>query len=196
MLCTCVCVCVWQLLTAANVVKIADFGLAVRCGPSVPPLTSLVGTAAYLAPEMVRAAEEGGAPYGVSVDLFALGGVLYALLATYTPFEDPEAELSDDEIIERVRRGQWSFAARRTPWEGVSSAAKQLIAALLDADPAKRPTAIEVLHYPWACPTAQEVTKPRGGGMGGGSSYTPFAWDGGSGRELDLCWGAGCGMYM
>ena len=44
-------------------------------------------------------------------------------------FVEDEAELSDDEIIERVRRGQWSFAARRTPWEGVSSAAKQLIAA-------------------------------------------------------------------
>ena len=178
-----------------------------RCGVDSPPLTALCGTAGYVAPEMIRASE-GGAPYGVAVDLFALGGVLFALLGNCPAF-DPRGELTDDEILDNVKRGQWSFDVRG-PWGRVSDAARQLITALLEPDPAKRPTAREVMQCPWACGEgASDATVPAAeiGGLPtleraqlrGGRSFSrvPFEWTAhGRGREIDLCWGAGCGMYM
>lgn len=195
---------VCQLLSEAGDAQIADFGLAVRFGGSHPPLTALCGTAAYVAPEILAAAEEDGAPYGVAVDLFALGGVLFAVLGTYAAF-DPRGDLTDEEILERVRKGQWAFDAFER-WDSVSGAAKRLIAELLEPEPAKRRTANEVLECPWArgegvgdeggpveCPNPSphtptpEITQPQVEMLGGKTKRSRA-------RELDLCWGSGWGM--
>ena len=101
------------LLTSTNEVKVADFGLAAYVGgEGRPPLTEVCGTIAYMAPEMIAALKPRGGhppkPYGAEVDLFSLGGILFALLGAYTPF-DPNNDQSDEGIQERITKGQWGF---------------------------------------------------------------------------------------
>ena len=73
------------LFDAEGRVKIADFGLARRLGESTLRLTAtgeLLGTPAFMAPEQaldVKAA-------GTAADVYALGGVVYAMLTGAAPF--------------------------------------------------------------------------------------------------------------
>ena len=65
--------------------KLADFGIAKRLGDLAADLTGtgqLVGTPKYLAPEQVV-----GEPVTAATDLYAVGVVLYELLAGRPPFE-------------------------------------------------------------------------------------------------------------
>ena len=65
-------------------VKITDFGLARAAAIDNAELTSrelAVGTPAYMAPEQVR-----GSEIDARADLFALGCVMYAMLAEHSPF--------------------------------------------------------------------------------------------------------------
>ena len=66
-----------------GVVKLADFGIA-KAGEqsSITQVGSVLGTAAYLAPEQARGEEAGPA-----ADLYALGVVTYQLLSGRLPYE-------------------------------------------------------------------------------------------------------------
>jgi serine/threonine protein kinase len=64
--------------------KVIDFGVARFRGAQSPPNT-VRGTAAYFAPEQAR-----GEPLDKSVDLFALGSVLYEMLSGVRAFAGPE----------------------------------------------------------------------------------------------------------
>jgi serine/threonine-protein kinase len=74
-----------------GVVKLADFGIAKASGHSgLTQVGSVLGTAAFLAPEQAR-----GEPAGPPSDLYALGVVTYQLLAGHLPYEgDSLAELA------------------------------------------------------------------------------------------------------
>ena len=67
-------------------VKLADFGLAGFTGADAPPLTGRKGTVAYMAPEVFR-----GEAYGPEVDCWALGVIMFILLAGYHPFDRARA---------------------------------------------------------------------------------------------------------
>ena len=72
----------WRKEGAASVIKIADFGLAVRAKQGDGPAWhGFAGTPTYMAPEFWRKR-----PYGAAVDVWACGVVMYILLAGYTPF--------------------------------------------------------------------------------------------------------------
>ena len=68
-------------LTAAGEVKVLDFGIASAAGDTIITTGDLIGTAAYLAPE--RALGHRATP---AADIYALGVVLYELLAGHRPF--------------------------------------------------------------------------------------------------------------
>ena len=73
------------LLGPGGAVKLADFGIAKRLGDLAADLTGtgqLVGTPKYLAPEQVV-----GEPVTAATDLYAVGVVLYEMLAGRPPFE-------------------------------------------------------------------------------------------------------------
>lgn len=83
-------------------VKIADFGLSkiVWDEQTMTPC----GTVGYTAPEIVKDER-----YSKSVDMWALGCVLYTMLCGFPPFYDE----SIPELTEKVARGQYTFLS---PW--------------------------------------------------------------------------------
>jgi eukaryotic-like serine/threonine-protein kinase len=71
------------LVSDADVVKLADFGIARATDQSsITQVGSVLGTAAYLAPEQARG--EGAGP---RADIYSLGVVAYQLLAGRLPYE-------------------------------------------------------------------------------------------------------------
>ncbi|KAG6911684.1 hypothetical protein DXG01_007934 [Tephrocybe rancida] len=117
-------------------VKIADFGLSkvVWNEETMTPC----GTVGYTAPEIVKDER-----YSKSVDMWALGCVLYTLLCGFPPFYDESINV----LTEKVARGYYTFLSPW--WDDISHPAKDLITHLLCVDPAQRYTIDEFLNHPW-----------------------------------------------
>ncbi|EIW70814.1 hypothetical protein TREMEDRAFT_43386 [Tremella mesenterica DSM 1558] len=117
-------------------VKIADFGLSkiVWDEQTMTPC----GTVGYTAPEIVKDER-----YSKSVDMWALGCVLYTLLCGFPPFYDESINV----LTEKVARGYYTFLSPW--WDDISTSAKDLITHLLCVDPAQRYTIDEFLAHPW-----------------------------------------------
>lgn len=151
-------------------VKIADFGLSkvIWNEETMTPC----GTVGYTAPEIVKDER-----YSKSVDMWALGCVLYTLLCGFPPFYDESINV----LTEKVARGYYTFLS---PWWDDTSASglcngtfylvvhtdvgklltvKDLITHLLCIDPAQRYTIDEFLAHPWcnAAPAAPPPPTPR-----------------------------------
>lgn len=103
-------------------IRIADFGLS-KEGVEGESVTSICGTPEYLAPEILRRK-----PYGVGVDWWALGTLLYEMIAGLPPFYDRNRQTMYRKILE----------APLTPPAWMSPAAADLCAHLLNRDPAQR----------------------------------------------------------
>lgn len=117
-------------------VKIADFGLSkiVWDKQTMTPC----GTVGYTAPEIVRDER-----YSKSVDMWALGCVLYTMLCGFPPFYDE----SIDTLTEKVAAGQYTFLSPW--WDHISDGAKDAVSHLLDINPKKRYTINQFLAHPW-----------------------------------------------
>ncbi|NXD32492.1 SRK1 kinase, partial [Spelaeornis formosus] len=127
--------------------KIADFGLSkiVWDQDTMTPC----GTVGYTAPEIVKDER-----YSKSVDMWALGCVLYTLLCGFPPFYDESIHV----LTEKVAKGYYTFLSPW--WDDISASSKDLITHLLDVDPEKRYTIDEFLAHPWckAKPAPSAVT--------------------------------------
>ena len=64
-------------------VRLGDFGVAKQLMQEEPMTGTIVGTVFYMAPEQVA-----GEEYGVNIDLFSMGIVLYRMLAGRMPFSN------------------------------------------------------------------------------------------------------------
>ncbi|KXN86361.1 Serine/threonine-protein kinase srk1 [Leucoagaricus sp. SymC.cos] len=117
-------------------VKIADFGLSkvVWNEETMTPC----GTVGYTAPEIVKDER-----YSKSVDMWALGCVLYTLLCGFPPFYDESINV----LTEKVARGYYTFLSPW--WDDISHSVKDLIQHLLCVDPSQRYTIDEFLAHPW-----------------------------------------------
>lgn len=117
-------------------IKIADFGLSkvVWDSQTMTPC----GTVGYTAPEIVKDER-----YSKSVDMWALGCVLYTLLCGFPPFYDESIQI----LTEKVARGQYTFLSPW--WDDISKSAQDLVSHLLTVNPDKRYTIDEFLNHPW-----------------------------------------------
>ena len=85
------------LLTADGAVKITDFGLAKSLDESGQTHTGdILGTPSYMAPEQA----EGRKDIGPATDVYALGAILYEMLAGRPPFK---AATTVDTILQVIR---------------------------------------------------------------------------------------------
>ncbi|KNE61199.1 CAMK/CAMK1 protein kinase [Allomyces macrogynus ATCC 38327] len=117
-------------------VKLADFGLSKvvwQDGTKTP-----CGTVGYTAPEIVTSQS-----YTTSVDIWALGCVLYTMLCGFPPFYDEDTQV----LTHKVARGEWTFLAPW--WDNVSDSAKDLVSRLLEVRPERRYTIDDFFVHPW-----------------------------------------------
>jgi len=117
-------------------IKIADFGLS-KVVWDTQTMTPC-GTVGYTAPEIVKDER-----YSKSVDMWAMGCVLYTLLCGFPPFYDESIQV----LTEKVAKGQYTFLSPW--WDDISKPAQDLVSHLLTVDPNKRYTIKEFLAHPW-----------------------------------------------
>jgi NIMA (never in mitosis gene a)-related kinase 1/4/5 len=121
-------------LTLDGTVKVGDLGLGRFLSEHTLEAHSKVGTPLYMAPEVLK-----GAGYGLPSDVWSLGCILYELAMLRSPFK--EEGLSLYELFQKVAAGKFP------PVSSVySSTLSRVVTAALDLDPAKRPTAEELLE--------------------------------------------------
>lgn len=124
--------------TLTEQIRLADFEFCVES-----PAVGQVGSLAYSAPEALDPAQ----PYTASVDIWAAGVVLYAMLSASAPFDCPLEGPAATE--QRIRNAQPGMDFKESCWEGVSPAAKDLINGLLHPNPAQRLSLDAAMQHPW-----------------------------------------------
>jgi len=125
-------------------IKLADFGLAKVVSEKCIMQTAC-GTPGYVAPEIL--ANQG---FGVEVDNWSVGVVLYILLCGFPPFYEEELP----RLFSTIMQGKYDFPSPW--WDNISSDAKDLVSKLLVVDPKQRLSAAEVLQHPWITSTAPQ----------------------------------------
>jgi cGMP-dependent protein kinase len=122
------------IIDAQGYPKLIDFGTAKQIRGRT---MTLVGTPHYMAPEVIT--NQG---YGIAVDYWALGVILYELLCGAVPFGEEYADPYD--IYQKVLEGKLNFSLSVPP------VVKALITQLLSKNPAIRLGVAEHLsRHPW-----------------------------------------------
>ncbi|WJX11175.1 Calcium-dependent protein kinase 14 [Trifolium repens] len=116
--------------------KLTDFRSSIFFKPG-ERLNQIVGKLCYTAPEVLLR------NYGPEIDIWSAGVILYFLLCGFPPF----CAETDQELAEKIAQSDIYFKWK--PWPNVSDNAKDLVKKMLDPDPKRRLTALEVLDHPW-----------------------------------------------
>ncbi|XP_036403552.1 serine/threonine-protein kinase D1-like [Megalops cyprinoides] len=116
-------------------VKLCDFGFARIIGEK-SFRRSVVGTPAYLAPEVISSNG-----YNRSLDMWAVGVVLYVSLSGTFPFNE------DEDIHQQITNA--AFMYPRQPWAHISLEAISLINNLLQVAVRRRFSVGKALGHPW-----------------------------------------------
>ncbi|KAE9987856.1 hypothetical protein EG328_001282 [Venturia inaequalis] len=157
------------LMNNRGEIKLADFGMARYYGDPVPPnLTQLVVTLWYRAPELLL----GAATYDQAIDMWSVGCIFGELLKN-EPLLQGTSEVDEltkifelcglptEETWPGFRRLPNARALRlpskatstgsliRSKFPLLTSSGADLLNSLLSLNPAKRPSAKEVLAHPW-----------------------------------------------
>ena len=125
-------------------VKLTDFGFAKVLSDN-QRLYEVCGTPGYLAPELLKAGmlERDECPgYGVEVDAWACGVIMFTLLVGCPPFWHRK-QLT---MIRLIMEARYSFSSPE--WDAVTDESKNLISRFLTVDPEKRITVHEALKHP------------------------------------------------
>ena len=132
---------------------------------TTPELLTPVGSAEYMAPEVVDVWQEQAWSYDKRCDVWSLGIILFILLCGYPPFygqcgEDCGWERGEschncqELLFNKIQDGDYEFPD--VEWQNVSEQAKDLIKNMLVRDPHKRYSAFQVLRHSWI---TNEVSK-------------------------------------
>eukprot|EP00798_Chlamydomonas_sp_ICE-L_P002097 gene2097-18156_t len=122
--------------SASETIKATDFGLS-SFFKEGDVLTDIVGSAYYVAPEVLRRS------YGKEADLWSCGVILYILLCGYPPFHGD----NEKKIFEAVISKPIDFQSQ--PWPRISEPAKDCVRRMLVRDPRRRSSAQTILNHEW-----------------------------------------------
>ncbi|XP_069578360.1 protein kinase D4 [Brachyistius frenatus] len=116
-------------------VKLCDFGFARIIGEK-SFRRSVVGTPAYLAPEVISSSG-----YNRSLDMWSVGVITYVSLSGTFPFNE------DEDIRQQITNAAFMYPPQ--PWASISLEAVNLIQNLLQVSVRRRFTAGRTLGHPW-----------------------------------------------
>ncbi|KAE8607773.1 hypothetical protein XENTR_v10011281 [Xenopus tropicalis] len=116
-------------------IKLCDFGFARIIGEK-SFRRSVVGTPAYLAPEVLR-----NSGYNRSLDMWSVGVIIYVSLSGTFPFNE------DEDINDQIQNA--AFMYPKNPWNEISNDAIDLINSLLQVKIRKRFSVHKALSHPW-----------------------------------------------
>lgn len=147
-------------------VKICDFDLGSgvivdsrhTTPVTTPELQTPVGSAEFMAPEVVDVWQDMAWSYDKKCDLWSLGIILYIMLCGYPPFyvdcgqdcgwnHGEPCQDCQDLLFAKIQGGVFDFVD--DDWATISDEAKDLIRHLLVKDPHHRYSAAQVLSHPW-----------------------------------------------
>ncbi|KAH7730275.1 serine/threonine-protein kinase D1 [Aphelenchoides avenae] len=116
-------------------VKLCDFGFARIIGER-SFRRSVVGTPAYLAPEVLR-----NKGFNRSLDMWSVGVIVYVSLSGTFPFNE------DEDINDQIQNAEFMYPPN--PWKEVSPDAIDFINSLLQVKMSKRLTVSKALSHVW-----------------------------------------------
>ncbi|TKS93042.1 Serine/threonine-protein kinase D3 [Collichthys lucidus] len=116
-------------------VKLCDFGFARIIGEK-SFRRSVVGTPAYLAPEVINSSG-----YNRSLDMWSVGVIMYVSLSGTFPYNE------DEDIKQQITNA--AFMYPRQPWASISLEAVSLINNLLQVSVRRRFSVGKALGHPW-----------------------------------------------
>ena len=121
-------------LQTGGIVKIGDFGISVLLdtGKDIAPK----GTEYYVPPEVWQ-----GEPQSAISDVWALGVLLFEMITHQVPFFGKDS----DDTGEKIVRGKPDLKLPRY----VSKKMRGLIERMMEPDPKKRPTMLQVMNDPF-----------------------------------------------
>ena len=143
------------LVAADSTAKVSDFGISHASDDVTVTSTGvLVGTPAYLAPEVAR-----GAAPDFATDVYALAATLYMAVEGRPPFGTDDNPIA---VLHRVATGEWEAPTR-------GGALTPLLTRMMALEPRDRPTMTEVAaalreiqHAPAGGLPTQALTVPAG----------------------------------
>ena len=145
-------------------IKVADFGLAKYLASDTSlnlddskkcdtERHTVCGSPLYVAPEMLMMVPKKDsrngkslAHYGLKVDMWACGIILFHLLSGNRPFSHATGIHA---LFRAIRAGDYTMEMSSLEWLGVSTDGKDFVKFLLEVDPEKRPTASQALNHTW-----------------------------------------------
>jgi serine/threonine protein kinase len=125
------------LLDEDEHVKLTDFGFAKLKSSAESVQHTMVGTVAYMAPEVIRAEA-----HSFPADVFSAAIVLYELLTLQKPFDTRRGSHAINTAVLAGQRPQWPAAVTS---DASLTALRALIDSMWHADPNKRPKMPDVV---------------------------------------------------
>ncbi|KAG7214168.1 hypothetical protein KM043_001517 [Ampulex compressa] len=155
-------------------IKVCDFDLgsgikfnnSLSSPVATPQLLTPVGSAEFMAPEVVEAFIGEANYYDKRCDLWSLGVIMYILLCGYPPFygncgtdcgweRGENCRACQELLFTSIQEGRYEFPDKE--WRCISDDAKDLINGLLVKDAHQRLSAESILKHPWINPGPTSV---------------------------------------
>lgn len=117
-------------------IKMIDFGLCQILGSEEEVMCQTIGSPFYVSKEVLNGR------YTMSCDLWAMGVMMFAMLAGRYPFNGAD----NDTLFKNIKAGVYDLS--KAPWGTISEEGIQLIKSLL-CDESVRITSKQAYNHPW-----------------------------------------------
>lgn len=125
------------LMNETGYIKICDFGYATEIKEFDPK--RILGTLSYLAPECILQKIEDC----TKIDVWSCGVVLFCMLCGFYPFQDPADPSDVKKHYRNIYQAKCAYPSH------LSQEVVRLLKTIFNTDPAKRPSAAELMNHIW-----------------------------------------------